>query len=220
MIASRFWSVFVIVYATDAVNVEIGSVSRDHSVDDDDDRNLSMSAPSPNNAKSPFSRCFDSTNAPWTAIAGEDDDDIIPSFQGWEENAFGSPNYHMLSPILIFVTSFDVFQSLKRAEIHAGLSKTPLLDLCWVLDNHFNVYGGVQFLFTLTSKDRIITIKIYCRFQCIVFKTIDGISRSLDLSEWSHDSDFLRTLVLGLLGSHIDFNLFRSYLSRSQTGGQ
>lgn len=34
--------VLVIVYATDAVNVEIGSVSRDHSVDDDDGRNLSM----------------------------------------------------------------------------------------------------------------------------------------------------------------------------------
>ena len=91
-----------------------------------------VSAPSPNNAKLPFSRCFDSSNAPSTAIAGEDEDDII-SFQGREENAFRSPNSHMLSPIMILVTSFDVFRFSKRAEIHAGLPKTQLLDLCWVL---------------------------------------------------------------------------------------
>jgi hypothetical protein len=66
-----------------------------------------------------------------------------------------SPVSHRLSPI---VTSADVFQFLKRAEIHAGLLSTQLLDLCWVLDSLFNVHDGVQFLFTLTSKDWITMI--------------------------------------------------------------
>lgn len=55
----------------------------------------------------------------------------------------------MLSPILKFITTSDVFQFLKRAEIHAGLLKTQLFDLFWILDNLFNVHGGVWFLFSL-----------------------------------------------------------------------
>jgi len=49
----------------------------------------------------------------------------------------------MLSPMLKFITSSDVFQFLKRAEVHAGLLKTQLFDLLWISDNLFNVHGGV-----------------------------------------------------------------------------
>ena len=54
-----------------------------------------------------------------------------------------SPALQMLNPILKFITSSDVFQFLKRAEVHAGLLKTQLFDLFWILDNLFNVHGGV-----------------------------------------------------------------------------
>jgi hypothetical protein len=71
-----------------------------------------------------------------------------------------SPALQMLSPILKFITSSDVFQFLKRAEIHTGLLKTQLFDLFWILDNLFNVHGGVWFLFSLISKGRpILMIK-------------------------------------------------------------
>jgi len=62
----------------------------------------------------------------------------------------------MLSPILKSVTSSDMFQFLKRAEVHAGLLSTQLFDLFWLLDNLFNVHGGVRFLFSLSSRDRTI----------------------------------------------------------------
>ena len=61
-----------------------------------------------------------------------------------------------LSPISKFITSSDVFLFLKRAEIHAGLLNTQLFDLFWILDNLFNVHGGVWFLFSLISKGRIV----------------------------------------------------------------
>jgi hypothetical protein len=48
-----------------------------------------------------------------------------------------------LSPILKFITYSEVFRFLKRAEIHAGLLNTQLFDLFWILDNLFNVHGGV-----------------------------------------------------------------------------
>jgi hypothetical protein len=57
-----------------------------------------------------------------------------------------SPVSKALGPILKFVASSDVCQFLKRAEIHAGLSNTQIFDLFWVLDNLFNVHGGVRFL--------------------------------------------------------------------------
>ena len=69
-----------------------------------------------------------------------------------------SPALQILSPILKFITSSDVFQFLKRAEIHAGLLKTQLFDLFWILDNLFNVHGGVWFLVSLISKGRIVLI--------------------------------------------------------------
>jgi hypothetical protein len=67
-----------------------------------------------------------------------------------------SPALQMFNPILKFITSSDVFQFLKRAEIHTGLLKTQLFDLFWILDNLFNVHGGVWFLFSLISKGRIV----------------------------------------------------------------
>jgi hypothetical protein len=70
----------------------------------------------------------------------------------------------MLSPVLKFITSSDVFEFLKRAEIHASLWSTQLFDLFWVLDNLFNVHGGVRFLFSLASRDKVILIIRYCRF--------------------------------------------------------
>lgn len=56
-----------------------------------------------------------------------------------------SPELQALTPILKFITSSDVFQFLKRVEIHAGLLKTQLFDLFWILDNLFDVHGGVWF---------------------------------------------------------------------------
>ena len=70
----------------------------------------------------------------------------------------------MLSPVLKLIKSSDVFEFLKRAEIHAGLWSTQLFDLFWVLDNLFNVHGGVRFLFSPASRDQIILIIRYCRF--------------------------------------------------------
>ncbi len=67
-----------------------------------------------------------------------------------------SPVSQMLSPILTFVTSSDIYQFLKRAETHAGLLSTQLFDLFWILDNLFNVHGGVRFVFSQTSKDQSI----------------------------------------------------------------
>ena len=68
----------------------------------------------------------------------------------------GSPALQMLSPILKFITSSDVFQFLKRAGVHAGLLKTQLFDLIWILDNLFNVHGGVWLLFLLISKGHVV----------------------------------------------------------------
>ena len=64
-----------------------------------------------------------------------------------------TPICRMLSPIMRFISSPDVFQFLKQAETHAGLSNTQLFDLFWVSDNFLNVHGGVRFLFLLASRD-------------------------------------------------------------------
>ena len=67
----------------------------------------------------------------------------------------------MFRPILEFITSSEVPQFLKQAEVHAGLSNSTtiqLFDLFWVLDNLFNVHGGVRLLFSMESKDQIILI--------------------------------------------------------------
>jgi hypothetical protein len=67
-----------------------------------------------------------------------------------------SPVSQMLGPVLKFITSSDIYQFLKRAETHAGLLSTQLFDLFWILDNLFNVHGGVRFVFSQTSKDQFI----------------------------------------------------------------
>ena len=54
--------------------------------------------------------------------------------------------------MLKFVASSDVFEFLKLADIHAGLWGTQLFDLFWLLDNLFNVHGGVRFLFMLAPR--------------------------------------------------------------------
>ena len=77
----------------------------------------------------------------------------------------------MLSPILKFIASSDVFEFLKLADIHAGLWGTQLFDLFWVLDNLFNVHGGVRFLFSLASRDQILIFG-YCRFCYILSERI------------------------------------------------
>ena len=66
------------------------------------------------------------------------------------------PALEMLSSILKYITSPDVFKFLKWAEIHAGLLKTQLFNLFWILDNLFNVHGGVWSLFSQISKGRIV----------------------------------------------------------------
>jgi hypothetical protein len=76
----------------------------------------------------------------FSCIAAENDGTLVNTSKD------RSPALQMLSPILKFLTSSDVFQFLKRAEIHAGLLKTQLFDLFWILDNLFNVHGGVWFL--------------------------------------------------------------------------
>jgi hypothetical protein len=54
-----------------------------------------------------------------------------------------SPISGMLSPILNFITSSDVLQFLKQAAVHDGLRNTQIFDLLWVLNNLFNIHGGV-----------------------------------------------------------------------------
>ena len=51
----------------------------------------------------------------------------------------------MLSPILKVITSSDVYQFLKEVETHGGLRNTQMFDLSWVLNNFFNIHGGVSF---------------------------------------------------------------------------
>ena len=65
-----------------------------------------------------------------------------------------SPLSGMLSPILKFITSSDVFQFLKEIETHGGLRNTQMFDLSWVLNNFFNIHGGVRFSHPL--KDALI----------------------------------------------------------------
>ena len=77
----------------------------------------------------------------------EDDDDVcaVPTE---DKSLFTSKNRspisEMLSPILKFITSSDVFQFLKQIETHGGLRNTQLFDLSWVLNNLFNIHGGVR----------------------------------------------------------------------------
>lgn len=98
----------------------------------------------------------------FSCIATGSDGSLFTTSKEW------SPISRMLSPILKFITSSDVSRFLKRAEVHAGLSSTQLFDLFWVLDNLFNVHGGVRFFFSLVSRNRIVLITRYCRYWYIV----------------------------------------------------
>jgi hypothetical protein len=57
-----------------------------------------------------------------------------------------SPISRLLRPILNFMMCPEVSQFLKQAEAQPGLRGTPIFDLFWVLDNLFNVHGGVRSL--------------------------------------------------------------------------
>jgi len=58
-----------------------------------------------------------------------------------------SPISALLNPIFKFITSSDVYLFLKQAETLGGLRNTcaQMFDLSWVLDNLFNIHGGVRF---------------------------------------------------------------------------
>jgi hypothetical protein len=62
----------------------------------------------------------------------------------------------LLSPIFKFITSSDVYLFLKQAETLGGLRNTcaQMFDLSWVLDNFFNIHGGVWF--SICLKDVLI----------------------------------------------------------------
>lgn len=79
----------------------------------------------------------------------EDHDGICAAATGDDKSLFTSKNRSpisgMLSPILKFIASSDVFQFLKQVETHGGLRNTQMFDLSWVLNNLFNIHGGVQF---------------------------------------------------------------------------
>lgn len=55
-----------------------------------------------------------------------------------------SPITAMLGPISKFIMSSDVGQFLSQAKIHSGLCSTQIFDLFWVLNNLFNIHGGVR----------------------------------------------------------------------------
>jgi hypothetical protein len=67
-----------------------------------------------------------------------------------------SPISALLSPIFKFITSSDVYLFLKQAETLGGLRNTcaQMFDLSWVLDNFFNIHGGVWF--SICLKDVLI----------------------------------------------------------------
>jgi len=88
-----------------------------------------------------------------------------------------SPISGLLSPILKFITSSNVFQFLKQVETHGGLRNTQLFDLSWVLNNLFNIHGGIL---------------IYCLRQSLV--TMNDISQSFGSDLWSQDPVFIRIL--------------------------
>ncbi|KAI0280936.1 hypothetical protein BGY98DRAFT_283290 [Russula aff. rugulosa BPL654] len=95
-------------------------------------------------------------------------------------------------------------------------------DLFWILDNLFNVHGGML---------------IYCLLKNL--NTMDGISRSLGLDDGLVTQSFFESwmtpisktsvfisrltaatmLMLVLLGNHIALSLLKSFLSGSQAGG-
>ena len=58
-----------------------------------------------------------------------------------------SPIFALLSSIFKFIASSDVYPFLKQAETLGGLRNTcaPMFELPWMLDNLFNIHGGVQF---------------------------------------------------------------------------
>jgi hypothetical protein len=122
------------------------------------------------------------SNASWTAVADNDDDHIVSSFRGRvgkcvQFHCDGKrpdhlPRHQREVHCLSYAQSHpEVRHVLRRASIpETGrdsrwtLEYSTLWSLCWVLDNIFNVHGGVPFRFMLTSKDRIILTIKYCRF--------------------------------------------------------
>jgi hypothetical protein len=68
-----------------------------------------------------------------------------------------SPISEMLSHILGLITSSDVLPFLKQAEIYGGLRNTQIFDLVWVLENLFNIHGGVWFSYWLEDIPILIT---------------------------------------------------------------
>ena len=79
----------------------------------------------------------------------EDDGGICAVATGNDKSLFTSKNrspiFGMLNPIMKFITSSDVFPFLKQVETHGGLRNTQMFDLSWVLNNLFNIHGGVRF---------------------------------------------------------------------------
>jgi hypothetical protein len=57
-----------------------------------------------------------------------------------------SPISELLKPIVNFMMCPEVSQFLKQVEAHPGLRSTQFFDLFWVMDNLFNVHGGVRLL--------------------------------------------------------------------------
>jgi hypothetical protein len=57
-----------------------------------------------------------------------------------------SPISGLLGPILNFMECSEVSEFLKQAETHPGLRGIKIFDLSWVLQNFFNVHGGVRSL--------------------------------------------------------------------------
>ncbi|KAI0298031.1 hypothetical protein B0F90DRAFT_838067 [Multifurca ochricompacta] len=88
-----------------------------------------------------------------------------------------SPISGLLEPILRFMTCPDVFQFLKEAENHDGLKGTQMSDLSWVLDNLFDIHGGMM---------------IHCLRQSL--KHMNDISQSLGSNTWSQDLKLMQEL--------------------------
>ncbi|KAH9992219.1 hypothetical protein BJV74DRAFT_834975 [Russula compacta] len=88
-----------------------------------------------------------------------------------------SPIAAILGPISKFIASSDVGQFLNQAKIHSGLCSTQIFDLFWVLNNLFNIHGGIL---------------IHCLRKSLT--TMNDISRSLGLDEWSHNLEFIQKL--------------------------
>ena len=64
-----------------------------------------------------------------------------------------SPISGLLGPILKFMECSEVSQFFTQAETHPGLRSTKIFDLSWVLENLFDVHGGVRSLAHLRTEN-------------------------------------------------------------------